>query len=52
MAGTVNIHETESGLKASEHRSVSSSKIKYLRCRNASVNTRVAGMDVLLAAII
>lgn len=51
-AGTVNIHAIESGLKASEHRSVSSSKIKYLRCRRASVNMRVAGRDALLAAII
>lgn len=52
IAGTVNIHAIESGLKASEHRSVSSSKIKYLRCRKASVNMRVAGRDALLAAII
>lgn len=52
IAGTVNIHAIESGLKASEHRSVSSSKIKYLRCRKASVNIRVAGRDALLAAII
>lgn len=52
MAGTVNIHEIESGLKASEHRSVSSSKIKCLKCRRDSVSIRVAGRDTLLAAII
>lgn len=52
IAGTVSIHEMESRLKASEHRSVSSSKIKYLRCRKASVSMRVAGRDTLLAAII
>lgn len=52
IAGTVSIHEMESKLKASEHRSVSSSKIKYLRCLRASVNMRVAGRDTLLAAII
>lgn len=52
IAGTVSIHEIESKLKASEHRSVSSSKIKYLRCLRASINMRVAGRDTLLAAII
>lgn len=52
IAGTVSTHEIESGLKASEHRSVSSSKIKYLKCRKASVNTREAGTDTLLAAVI
>lgn len=50
-AGTVSIHEIESKLSASEHRSVSSSKIKYLRCRKASVIMRTAGRDTLLAAI-
>lgn len=50
-AGTVSNHDIESGLNASEHRSASSSKIKYLRCRKASVRTRVAGSDTLLAAV-